>query len=130
MRLARRHRIVLWDCFWNAIFSFIGCNKVTRETGSEFDPKKQSHSAIRDSKDPVSRTTSKWPIALVVLADSLFVFCKVYVFVSVLFCYVFVVFFIKKLSRVVSFFIQKQRRSNCVVSGLADDMNFLLEENP
>ena len=57
-------------------------------------------------------------------------FSKVYVLVSVLFCYVFVVFFIKKLSRVVSFFIQKQRRSNCVVSGLADDMNFLLEENP
>ena len=45
--------------------------------GSEFDPKKQSHSAIRDSNDPVSRTTSKWPITLVVLADSLFVFCKV-----------------------------------------------------
>ena len=42
-----------------------------------------------------------------------------------LICYVFVVvFFIKKLSRVVSFFIQKQRRSNFVVSGIADDMIF------
>ena len=130
MRLARRHRIVLWDCFGNAIFSFIGSNKVAQETGSEFDPKKQFHSAIRDSNAPVSRTTSKWPITLVVLADSLFVFCKVYVLVSVQFWYVFVVFFIKNFSRVVSFFIQKQRRSNCVVSGLADDMNFLLEENP
>ena len=118
MRLARRHRIVLWDCFGNAIFSFIGCNKVAQETGSEFDPKKQSHSAIRDSNDPVSL---KWPItSLVVLAD--FFLCFVKCMFWFLFCNVFVVvFFIKKVSLVLSFFIQKQRRSNSVVSGLADN---------
>ena len=119
MRLARRHRIVLWDCFGNAIFSFIGCNKVAQETGSEFDPKKQSHSAIRDSNDPVSL---KWPItSLVVLADF---FC---VLSSVCFGFCFATFLLlfslsrKLVSRVVSFFIQKQRRSNSVVSGLADN---------
>lgn len=121
MRLARRHRIVLWDCFWNTIFSFIGCNKVAQGTGSELDQKKQSHSAVRHNNDPVSRTTSKWPItSLVVLAD--FFLCFVKCMFLFLFCNVFVVvFFIKKVSRVVSFFIQKQRRSNCFVSGLADN---------
>lgn len=82
MTLARRHRIVLWDCFGNAVFSFIGCNKVAQETGSELDPKKQSHSAVRHKNDPVSAKTSKWPITSVVLVDSFFVFCQVHVLVS------------------------------------------------
>ena len=64
---------------------FIGCNKVAQETGSELDPKKQSHSAVRHSNDPVLRTTSKWPTtSSLILADSFFVFCQVYDLVSVL----------------------------------------------
>lgn len=119
--VVRRHRIVVWDCFGNAILSFIGCNKVTQETGSELVPKKQSRSAVRRNNDPVSLTISKWPITSVVVADSSFVFCQGYVLVSALlrFCCCF-------LYQVVSLFRQNQRSSYCVVSGLADDMIFLI----
>ena len=38
-------RIALWDCFENAIASFIGCYKFAQETGAKFAPK----TALRSS---------------------------------------------------------------------------------
>ena len=49
------YRSALWDCFRNAIVSFIGQCKVAQETRLKFFNQKYSQSAIRNSIWPIER---------------------------------------------------------------------------